>query len=295
MSEQPIVTSAHTSASPTDYNQFYYQHCCGMPYARTDAWLNNFGAIADHIVRDIAPRSVLDAGCAFGFLVESLRDRAVEAYGLDISEYAIQQAREDIKPFCRVGSVLEPLPRTYDLIVCIEVLEHLTPQQCDQAIGYFCQASDDILFSSTPDDYHEATHINVNPPGYWAGLFARHGFYRDVGFDSSFITAWAMRFRRSKEPVYRLVGAYEQRLWQLSRECAGAHSYAIEVRNQLADTQAQLSKAQGALRELETIQLSPGWRFVLWVGRVRLHLFPPGSQRERWWLSMVNRISSWIK
>jgi SAM-dependent methyltransferase len=324
------VTSVSTSAGPTDYDPYYYQNCCGRPYARNEAWLHFFGGIADHIVRDIGPKTVLDAGCAFGFLVEILHDRGVDAYGIDISEYAIQQIREDMGPYCRVGSVLEPLPRTYDLIVCIEVLEHLSPQECDQAIGHFCQATDDILFSSTPDDYYEATHVNVRPPEYWAGLFARHGFYRDVEFDASFITAWAMRFRRATEtalqPAYRLVETYERRLWQLSRECAGAHRFAADTRNQLAEAQVRLNAAQAELaqaragqllladnqrlsaalaaeqevrqqrdRQLHDVQLSSGWRFVTWVGKMRKRVCPPGSRRERWWLSAVNRVAGWLK
>jgi len=54
--------------------------------------------------------------------------------------------------------------------------------QCDQAIANLCQASDDILFSSTPDDYREFTHVNVQPPEYWAERFALNGFVRDIDF-----------------------------------------------------------------------------------------------------------------
>src|SRR5690242_18790204 len=248
ITELPVVTSSSGSTSGSTnspaYDQYYYQHCCGQPYVRNEEWLRSFGSIADHIQRDIRPRSVLDAGCAMGFLVECLRDRGIEAFGVDISEYAIQRVRQDIQPYCWTGSLLDPLPRSYDLIVCIEVLEHLTPQECDQVIGNFCRAADDILFSSTPDDYREATHINVRPPEYWAGLFARHGFYRDVDFDASFITAWAMRFRKAHEPVYRLVEAYERRLWHLTREATGARNFAYESRMRLAECEQQIAQAQ---------------------------------------------------
>ena len=222
-----------------------------MPYTRSDEWLRIFGNIAERIARDINPRSALDAGCALGFLVECLRDRSIEAFGVDVSEYAIQRVREDMRPYCWVGSVLEPLPRRYDLIVCIEVLEHLTAQECEQAVTHFCQASDDILFSSTPDDFREATHINVHTPDYWAGLFARHGFYHDVDFDATFITAWAMRFRRSSEPAYRVVEAYERRLWQVSKEIRETRAFALDSRNQLADREAHLALARGQLGEAQ--------------------------------------------
>src|SRR5262245_43923444 len=114
------------SASPTDcYNRYYFEHGCGRPYQRDDEWLEFFGAIADKIVKGIAPPTVLDAGCAMGFLVEGLRARGVDAWGVDISEYAIGQVHESLRPYCWVGSLAEPLPQRYDLIVCIEVLEHM--------------------------------------------------------------------------------------------------------------------------------------------------------------------------
>ena len=56
-----------------------------------------FGTIADQVVAEIKPRRVLDVGCAKGFLVEALRDRGVEAFGIDVSEYAIGEVRPDIR------------------------------------------------------------------------------------------------------------------------------------------------------------------------------------------------------
>ncbi|HEY3289816.1 MAG TPA: methyltransferase domain-containing protein [Anaerolineae bacterium] len=240
-----------SSAGAALYDAYYYQHCCGQVYVRNEIWLREFGRIADHIHRDIDPRSVLDVGCAMGFLVETLHERGIEAFGIDISDYAIQQVIDEIKPYCAVKSVLDPLPRAYDLIVCIEVLEHLTPAECDQAIANICQATDDVLFSSTPDDFHEATHINVRPSEYWAGIFARYGFYRDVDYDASYITPWAMRFIRAHEPAYRLVEAYERRLWHLTKESRGAREFALESRGQIAAREAQIAELTAKLAERE--------------------------------------------
>ena len=55
----------------------YYAQSCGRPYGRDPEWLRFFGTIADRIVADIAPRRVLDAGCAMGLLVEALRERGI--------------------------------------------------------------------------------------------------------------------------------------------------------------------------------------------------------------------------
>jgi SAM-dependent methyltransferase len=50
-------------------------------------------------------RSVLDVGCAKGFLVRELRAVGVEAWGIDVSGYAISRADEDTRPWLSVGSL----------------------------------------------------------------------------------------------------------------------------------------------------------------------------------------------
>jgi SAM-dependent methyltransferase len=233
------------------FDAFYYTHGCGRPYQRDDEWLRFFGAIADRIVSDISPSSVLDAGCAMGFLVEKLRERGVEAFGVDISEYAIAQAHPDIRPFCWVGSVAAPLPRRYDLIVSIEVLEHMPQDEAERAVANFCQSTDDILFSSTPLDYKEASHLNVHSPEYWATLFARQGFFRDVDFDTSFITPWATRFRRRDDPAPRLISDYERRFWLLWKENTDLRSLALDLRAEIARGAARLAELEHTTAALE--------------------------------------------
>ena len=93
------------------YDRHYFETALGpVPYDRTQVkWMDFFATIADRIVAEIKPRRVLDLGCAKGFLVEALRDRGVEAFGIDVSAYAISEVRADIQPFCRVASVTDPL------------------------------------------------------------------------------------------------------------------------------------------------------------------------------------------
>ncbi|MCS7260665.1 MAG: class I SAM-dependent methyltransferase, partial [Anaerolineae bacterium] len=238
------------------YDAYYYAHDCGRPYQRDPYWLAFFGAIADQIVARIAPRTVLDAGCAMGFLVEELRRRGVESYGVDISEYAIANVHPEVRPFCWVGSICDPFPQRYDLIVCMEILEHMPAAEAPKAIANLCQHTDDILFSSTPFDYKEVTHLNVQPPEHWAELFAQHGFFRDVDFDASFILPWAVRFRRKKDPPARLVREYERRFWQLWKENLDLRAQALELRDQLVQAgQAQVEAEQARTIATKSLEL----------------------------------------
>jgi GT2 family glycosyltransferase len=237
------------------YDAYYFQTGCGLPYNHNEKhWQQFFGAIAGQIVADFQPGTVLDAGCAMGFLVEALRRQNVEAYGVDISEYAIENVAETVRPYCEIRSVTQPLTRSYDLIVCIEVLEHLFPQEAAKAIANFCHNTEEVLFSSTPFDFKEATHFNVQPPDYWAEIFARNGFYRDVDYDASFLTPWAVRFRKKNQPFGRIVSAYERRFWTFDKQIQATRTLALENRQLLADKEIQLSAMRDSLAGQEKAQ-----------------------------------------
>lgn len=210
------------------YNEAYYHSGCGpVPYEEPEHWVKFFGGIADRIVSDLHPETVLDAGCAMGYLVAALRDRGVKAYGIDISQYAVSMAREDIRPYCFVGSLTEKLPaelpEKYDLVVTIEVLEHLYAEDGERAIQHLCQLSDTILFSSTPDDFSERTHVNVQQREYWAKLFFKNGFMDDINYRPKYLTAYASLFRRGTD-LTRQIEDYERNIRLTERS--------VEVENQ---------------------------------------------------------------
>ncbi len=208
----------------------------GGPYERNERWLDFFGRVADGIVRDLHPTTVLDAGCALGLLVEELVKRGVDARGIDISEFAIEAVHESVRERCRVASLSEPIEGRYDLIVCIEVLEHLPAEDCDRAIASLCAASDRLLISTTPQDYGEPTHLNVQPPEAWSAALAREGFFRDLERDFSYLSPWAALYTRREETVAETVRSYDRAWWRLRREVA-------EVRASLLETQAKLAAA----------------------------------------------------
>ena len=205
------------------YNEEYYHSGCGpIPYEEPEHWNEFFGIIADRIVSDLHPKTVLDAGCAMGYLVAALRDRGVEAYGLDISEYAISMVRDDIKPYCMVGSLTEKIPeempRRFDLVVTIEVLEHLYEEDGRKAIANLCTLSDTILFSSTPDDYEERTHVNVQQREYWAICFWQNGFTDNLEYRPNYITKYAVCYCKGSYDTEDLIKKYERAITVQDKE-----------------------------------------------------------------------------
>ncbi len=232
MAEPQLEASERPTPS---YGARYYETYT-VPYERNDHWLTFFGNIADRIVQDFHPRTTLDAGCATGILVEQLARRGVESSGFDISEYAIGKAEEFVPGRCRVGSLTEPIDGRYDLVTCIEVVEHLWPDDARRAISNLCAATDRVLFSSSPDDFREPSHVNLQPQEQWTVEFAAHGFYRNLDYDSSYLARWAALYERRDIGLGDIIREYDRAHCRLRDEIA-------ELRAAIIDLDAKLQGA----------------------------------------------------
>jgi len=82
--------------------------------------------------------SVLDVGCAKGFMMHDFAELipGITVKGIDISEYAIENAIEDMKPHVQVGNALS-LPfedKSFDVIISVTTLHNLEREECAIAL-----------------------------------------------------------------------------------------------------------------------------------------------------------------
>jgi O-antigen biosynthesis protein len=232
MSQKLVTVLNHNQL----YDETYYkENCGGHPYERSEHWTSFFNKIARQIADDFKPAHALDAGCAIGLLVEALRKNKVDAVGFDISEWAIEQMPGSNKNYVKTGSILDfrVVDKKFDLVTCIEVLEHLQPSEADIAIRNLCSWGDLIIFSSSPDDFKETTHFNVQQPGYWAEKFLQNGFVRLLDYDASYICSWAQVFRRQSPVFPSLVRQYENNLWTQTNQIHSQREQLIKFEHDL--------------------------------------------------------------
>lgn len=81
---------------------------------------------------------VLDVGCGKAFLLHDLLQLVpgLEVTGIDISEYAIKNAKEEVRPFLQVASA-SALPfadQSFDLIISINALHNLPCYELEKAL-----------------------------------------------------------------------------------------------------------------------------------------------------------------
>ncbi|MBE3092262.1 MAG: class I SAM-dependent methyltransferase [Actinobacteria bacterium] len=82
--------------------------------------------------------SVLDIGCGKGFMMHdmALLIPGIRVKGIDISEYAIENAIEDMKPHVQVANAKE-LPfdnKSFDVVISINTVHNLEKEDCAQAL-----------------------------------------------------------------------------------------------------------------------------------------------------------------
>ena len=85
-----------------------------------------------------AKSSVLDVGCAKGFMLYDMSQLVpgITVKGIDISEYAINNAIEIIKPHVQIGDATN-LPfdgNSFDVVIAINTIHNLEKKQCAIAL-----------------------------------------------------------------------------------------------------------------------------------------------------------------
>jgi SAM-dependent methyltransferase len=85
-----------------------------------------------------AESRILDVGCGKGFMLYDFAQLIPEIMvaGIDISEYAIANAKEEIKPFVKVGDARE-LPfenNSFDLVISITTVHNLEREGCKKSL-----------------------------------------------------------------------------------------------------------------------------------------------------------------
>jgi SAM-dependent methyltransferase len=98
--------------------------------------MKKYGPMSRHIrryikklIRPLQFKSVLDVGCGQGSLLQELMREfpGIEPHGVDLSPSAVEFARKRVPQgqFGVLDLVKETTGRSYDLLVCSEVLEHI--------------------------------------------------------------------------------------------------------------------------------------------------------------------------
>lgn len=124
-------------------------------------------------------KNAIDIGCGVGTFLSILERKGLTDFlGLDGNWVDRDLLAIPADKFMPVDLKAMPkLNRTYDLLICLEVAEHLPSEYAATFIGKLCELSKIILFSAAIPRQKGASHLNEAWQSYWAKLFTDNGYF----------------------------------------------------------------------------------------------------------------------
>jgi SAM-dependent methyltransferase len=122
-------------------------------YATYDRVSSNADIAAYLLWRNFRVHRTLDVGCATGYLVEALRELGVDAHGCDVSPFAVVHASAGALGYVRLGDLSRGLPygdAEFDLVSCLEILEHLRPEAVPDALAELRRVCGGVVYATIP-------------------------------------------------------------------------------------------------------------------------------------------------
>lgn len=134
--------------------------------------------------------TLLDVGCARGYLVKALRMRGVLASGYDISKWAIANADPEIRPY--VSNALNAPKLGWDFVTLKDVAEHIPEKDLTLLLGKLFASVRKSLLIIVPltwteggpylrdEDNADPSHVIAWPMDKWMDFLHQH-FRSDEG------------------------------------------------------------------------------------------------------------------
>ena len=139
------------------------------------------------------PIRILDIGCAKGYLVKMLREKGVDAYGVDISKYAINNAVDEVGGYFHVADVEKdvlPSPNMFfDVCVSMSTFEHLHRKSMSWTLSEIHRVlkPDGLLIINVPSSIinkvkseTEQGHVTMLTRKTWVRLIEKEWFSYDL-------------------------------------------------------------------------------------------------------------------
>jgi SAM-dependent methyltransferase len=165
-------------------------------YRYDGRWLPVAERMAAHYGLKAGDR-ILDVGCGKGYLLYELTRvvPGVKVVGIDISEYGIAHAKEEVQPFLRVG-LAQKLPyddNEFDLVFSLATLHNLGLADVSSAVREIERVGKGvakyIMVESYRNErekmnllYWQLTCLSFHSTDDWKWLYDRAGYQGDYGF-----------------------------------------------------------------------------------------------------------------
>jgi len=131
-----------------------------------------------YLFNGIQPQSLLDVGCGMGTWIRAVIDYGItDICGIDAFSLA-DRALLFPSTFFHQQDLTQPwnLGRKFDIVLCLEVGEHLPPDRALILIESLVAHAEHVVFSGACPGQSGQHHVNCQWPEYWQRLFNAKGY-----------------------------------------------------------------------------------------------------------------------
>ncbi|MBC5841444.1 class I SAM-dependent methyltransferase [Flavobacterium sp. F-380] len=171
----------------------------GVRYIHDES-VHNFTAAREMVpfIMDLVkPNSVVDVGCGTGTWLKVFEDNKIADF-VGIDGAYVDKASLKIKLDSFVEHDLETFytsSRNFDLVISLEVAEHLKEQSAEVFIKTLVGLGDTVIFSAAIPNQGGQNHLNEREPAYWISKFEKERYkcydvLRPVFWDNEKVDCW---------------------------------------------------------------------------------------------------------
>jgi len=140
---------------------------------------------ASSIINNIQFNTVLDFGCAKGFMVYAMRLLGKEAHGVDVSQYAVENCHPKVQKYLSIIDNSEDIKGGWDLIIAKDVLEHIPKEEVLDTLKSLRNRCKTIFIAVPLGDgtryrireYEmDITHVTKESEEWWLTTIVQAGF-----------------------------------------------------------------------------------------------------------------------
>ncbi len=155
----------------SSYNSNFYKD-------QKEGSLNSAKEIVPYVMNLVNPKSVVDVGCGIGTWLSVFKSKGVKKVrGIDGKWVNKNQLIISKEEFIQ-SDLNNPvnLNSKFDLVISLEVAEHLPKKSADNFVDYLTNLGDIVLFSAAIPYQGGTDHINEQWQDYWVKKFEKKGF-----------------------------------------------------------------------------------------------------------------------
>lgn len=151
-------------------------------YSHTEDFhnLKSPNIIVPELIKIVNPKSVVDIGCGLGTFLKVFKSNGVDdVLGIDGAWVNKELLYKNISESEFIECDLEKqikLKQQYDLVICLEVAEHLSENAADTFVQSLVNAGSVVVFSAAIPEQGGQNHINEQWLSYWEEKFSKHNY-----------------------------------------------------------------------------------------------------------------------